>query len=333
MRVFVTGAAGFIGFHVARRFLQDGHVVHGFDGLTPYYDPQLKRDRLAILEGADDYRNHVGMLEDFDSLRAAYQAAEPDLVIHLAAQAGVRHSLENPRAYIDANLVGFFNLIECARERPPRHLLCASTSSVYGERVDTPFFETDRTDLPITLYAATKKANEVMAHAYSHLWSLPTTMFRFFTVYGPWGRPDMAPLKFVEAIEAGRPIDIYNFGDMRRDFTFIDDLVEAIGRLADCAPQAGVADTDDPSLSPVAPFRVVNIGRGAPVALLDFIDAIEAALGKKAVRNFLPMQKGDVPQTFADCSLLERLTGYRPSTSVTEGVGKLVDWMRERKTR
>lgn len=329
MRVFVTGTAGFIGFHVARRFLADGHIVDGFDGMTPYYDLQLKRDRLAILGRTNNYRHHTGMLEEFDALRAAYQASAPDLVVHLAAQAGVRYSLENPRAYVDSNLQGFFNLIECAREAPPRHLMCASTSSVYGERHDTPFFETDRTDHPITLYAATKKANEAMAHAYAHLWALPTTMFRFFTVYGPWGRPDMAPLKFIEAIEAGRPIDIFNHGDMRRDFTFIDDLVEAIVRLSDRVPQAG-GDTDDSTLAPAAPFRVVNIGRGAPVALLDFIDAIERALGKRAERRYLPMQKGDVPQTFADCAALERLTGYRPSTSVEEGVGRLVAWVRER---
>lgn len=331
MRVFITGTAGFIGFHLARRFLDLGHIVDGFDGMTPYYDLQLKRDRLAILHRTNGYRHHEGMLEDMVVLQDAYQSAAPDLVVHLAAQAGVRYSLENPRAYVDSNLVGFFNLLECARETPPKHLMCASTSSVYGERQDVPFREGDRTEFPLTLYAATKKANEVMAHSYAHLWSLPTTMFRFFTVYGPWGRPDMAPLKFMQAIEAGRPIDIYNFGDMQRDFTFIDDLVEGIVRLADAVPTRG-SDTDDSSLSPVAPFRIVNIGRGAPVALLDFIDALESALGKKAIRNYLPMQKGDVPVTYADCALLERLTGFRPSTGVGEGVPALVRWYRERST-
>lgn len=329
LRVFVTGSAGFIGFHLCRRLLADGHIVDGFDGMTAYYDLRLKQDRLEVLGRTNGFRQHTGMLEDFEALRAAYESAQPDLVVHLAAQAGVRYSLENPRAYIDSNLTGFFNLLECARLAPPKHLLCASTSSVYGQRRDVPFYETDRTDFPITLYAATKKANEAMAHAYAHLWSLPTTMFRFFTVYGPWGRPDMAPLKFVEAIEAGRTIDIYNHGDMLRDFTFIDDLVEAIVRLADVIPQAG-ADSDDPSLSPVAPFRIVNIGRGSPVALLDFIAAIERSLGRKAVRNYMPMQKGDVPVTYADCALLERLTGYRPSTSVDEGVAALVAWYRAR---
>jgi UDP-glucuronate 4-epimerase len=327
MRVFVTGSAGFIGFHLCRRLLDAGHIVDGYDGLTPYYDVALKRDRLALLERTNNFRNHIGMLEDMPTLTAAYEAAQPDVVVHLAAQAGVRYSLENPRAYIDSNLVGFFNLIECARVMPPRHLLCASTSSVYGQRRDTPFTEDQRTDFPITLYAATKKANEVMAHAYAHLWSLPTTMFRFFTVYGPWGRPDMAPLKFVEAIEQGRPIDIYNHGDMSRDFTFVDDLVEGIVRLADIIPVIG-AETDDPSLSPVAPFRIVNIGRGAPTPLLDFIDSIERKLGRKAQRNMMPMQKGDVPVTFADGALLYRLTGYRPSTGIDEGVGALVDWYR-----
>ena len=330
MRVFVTGSAGFIGFHLCRRLLADGHTVDGFDGMTAYYDLQLKHDRLAILSRSNAFRQQTGMLEDFDALHEAYDAAQPDVVVHLAAQAGVRYSLENPRAYVDSNLTGFFNLIECARLSPPRHLLCASTSSVYGQRTDVPFFEADKTDFPITLYAATKKANEVMAHAYAHLWSLPTTMFRFFTVYGPWGRPDMAPLKFVEAIEAGRTIDIYNHGDMSRDFTFVDDLVEAIVRLTDVVPQIG-SDTDDASLSPVAPFRIVNIGGGSPVALLDFVDAVEAALGKTAVRNYLPMQKGDVPATYADGALLERLTGYRPSTRVPEGVGALVEWYRARR--
>ena len=329
MRVFVTGSAGFIGFHLCRRLLADGHVVDGFDGMTPYYDPQLKRDRLSILERSNGFHQHVGMLEDFDALRAAYAASAPDVVVHLAAQAGVRYSLENPRAYVDSNLVGFFNLIECAREMPPKHLLCASTSSVYGQRRDTPFHETDDTDRPITLYAATKKANEVIAHSYAHLWSLPTTMFRFFTVYGPWGRPDMAPLKFIEAIEAGWPIDIYNFGDMSRDFTFIDDLVEAIVRLADVPPAVGDA-SDDPAMAPGAPFRIVNIGRGQPVPLLEFVEAIELALGKKAERNLMPMQKGDVPRTFADCTLLEELTGYRPATGVSAGVAALVDWYRAR---
>ena len=330
MRFFVTGSAGFIGFHLCRRLLADGHLVDGFDAMTPYYDPALKERRLAILARTNGFRNTVAALEDMAALEAAYRAARPDVVVHLAAQAGVRYSLENPRAYVDSNIVGTFNLMECARMMAPQHLLMASTSSVYGASATTPFFETTPTDRPITLYAATKKATEAMAHSYAHLWSLPTTMFRFFTVYGPWGRPDMAPLKFLEAIEAGRPIDIYNHGDMRRDFTFIDDLVEAIARLVDCAPARAAAD-EDASVSPDAPFRVVNIGRGAPAHLMDFIAEIEKATGKTAIRNYLPMQKGDVPITFANCDLLEKLTGYRPSTDIAAGVAALVDWYRSQR--
>jgi UDP-glucuronate 4-epimerase len=329
MRIFVTGAAGFIGFHVCRRLLDDGHVVDGFDGLTPFYDHGLKAERRALLEGRNNFRIHVAMLEDEAALAAALAAAKPEVVIHLAAQAGVRYSLENPRAYVQSNIVGSFNLMEALRGVAPRHLLMASTSSLYGISRHLPFVESQHTDQPLTLYAASKKAMEVMAHAHAHLSNVPATMFRFFTVYGPWGRPDMAPLKFVDAIDAGRPIDIYNNGDMRRDFTYIDDLVESIVRLIDCIPRPAEAGaTDEPALSPVAPFRIVNIGRGEPVNLLDFIAEIERKLGKRAIRNYLPMQKGDVPVTFADCHLLERLTGYRPATGVREGVGALVDWYR-----
>lgn len=332
MRYFVTGSAGFIGFHLCRRLLADGHLVDGFDAMTPYYDPALKQRRLDILSRTNGFRNTVGALEDMAALETAYREARPDIVVHLAAQAGVRYSLENPRAYIESNLVGTFNLLECARLLSPRHLLMASTSSVYGASSDTPFFETNQTDRPITLYAATKKATEAMGHSYAHLWSLPTTMFRFFTVYGPWGRPDMAPLKFLEAIEQDRPIDVYNHGDMLRDFTYIDDLIEAIVRLVACAPDprhpAGERDT----ISPVAPFRTVNIGRGSPVPLLDFVAALERAAGKMAKRNYLPMQKGDVPVTFANCDLLESLTGYRPATDIEAGVAALVAWRRTAKT-
>lgn len=326
MRIFVTGTAGFIGFHLARRLLAEGHVVDGFDGMTTYYDLRLKEARRAILLRSNGFRDEIAMLEDMEALTRAAEQAAPDVIVHLAAQAGVRYSLENPRAYVDANLVGTFNIMELARILKPRHLLIASTSSVYGASPSVPFYESDRTDHPLTLYAATKKAGEAMTHSYAHLWSIPTTLFRFFTVYGPWGRPDMAPIKFVDAIENGRAIDIYNNGDMSRDFTYIDDLVEAIHRLIDCAPQI---DANDPSVSPIAPHRVVNIGRGEPAPLLDFIDMIEKALGKKAIRNYLPMQKGDVPRTFANTDLLERLTGYRPQTSIDDGVSALVDWYRD----
>jgi UDP-glucuronate 4-epimerase len=325
LRVFITGTAGFIGFHLARRLLAEGHHVDGFDGMTRYYDPRLKEARRAILLAHDNYRDSVAMLEDMPALTEAVARAAPDVMVHLAAQAGVRYSLENPRAYVESNLVGTFNILEAARVTQPRHLLIASTSSVYGASPTVPFHEDDRADHPLTLYAASKKAGEAMAHSYAHLWSIPTTLFRFFTVYGPWGRPDMAPLKFLEAIESGRPIDIYNHGRMSRDFTYVDDLVEAVLRLMDCVPQR---DADDPSVSPVAPWRIVNIGRGAPVPLLDFIDTLEDALGKKAQRNYLDMQKGDVPRTFASAELLEKLTGYRPQTSVEEGVRALVDWYR-----
>ena len=325
MRVFITGTAGFIGFHLARRLLAEGHEVHGFDGMTRYYDPRLKEARRTLLQREAGYADTIALLEDMPALTQAAQKASPDIIVHLAAQAGVRYSLENPRAYVDANLVGAFNVMEVARQLAPRHLLIASTSSVYGASPTVPFHETDPTDHPLTLYAASKKANEAMAHSYAHLWSIPTTMFRFFTVYGPWGRPDMAPLKFLEAIEAGRPIDIYNHGDMSRDFTYVDDLVEAILRLADCVPQR---DAGDDTVSPVAPFRIVNIGRGAPVALLDFIDTLEQAIGKKAIRNYLDMQKGDVPRTYASAARLEKLTGYRPSTPLDVGVAALVDWYR-----
>ena len=328
MRFFVTGSAGFIGFHLCRRLLADGHFVDGFDAMTPYYDPALKERRLALLAKTNGFRNTIGALEDMATLATAWDTARPDVVIHLAAQAGVRYSLENPRAYIESNLVGTFNLLECARATPPRHLLMASTSSVYGESFDVPFHETNQTDRPITLYAATKKSTELMGHSYAHLWNLPTTMFRFFTVYGPWGRPDMAPQKFLEAIEAGRPIDVYNHGDMRRDFTYIDDLVEAIVRLVDRAPATGAKVCEQDTISPVAPFRVVNIGRGAPVQLMDFIAELERAAGKPAKRNYLPMQKGDVPVTFANCDLLEALTGYRPATSIETGIEALVKWYR-----
>ena len=325
MRVFVTGTAGFIGFHLAKRLLELGFRVDGFDGLTPYYDVTLKQARHAELARFTGFRAHIALLEDMEALTRAAEVAEPEIIVHLAAQAGVRYSLENPRAYVDANLVGGFNILEIARARAVRHLLMASTSSVYGGNQHMPFLESERADYPLTLYAATKKANEAMAHSYAHLWRLPTTMFRFFTVYGPWGRPDMALFKFVDAIEKGQPIDIYNHGKMQRDFTYVGDLVEAILRLVDRAPEIGADD----SVSPVAPFRIVNIGRGEPVGLLAFIEAIERKLGKTAIRNYLEMQKGDVPQTFADCSLLERLTGYRPQTTVEEGVSAFVDWYRD----
>jgi UDP-glucuronate 4-epimerase len=328
MNIFVTGTAGFIGFHLTQRLLELGHQVDGFDGMTPYYDVRLKEERHQILAKSNRFRAHIAMLEDYSALSTAVEAAKPDVIIHLAAQAGVRYSLENPRAYIDANLVGTFNVMEMTRIHQIKHYLFASTSSVYGGNKVVPFVEQQHTDHPLTLYAATKKATEVMAHSYAHLWNIPSTAFRFFSVYGAWGRPDMALYKFVDAIENDQPIDIYNHGKMERDFTYVTDLVEGIARLVECVPSAKLSEglNDDNSLSPVAPFRVVNIGRGAPISLLHFIEEIETKLGKKAIRNYMDMQPGDVPSTFANADLLERLTGYRCQTTVREGVSAFVDW-------
>jgi UDP-glucuronate 4-epimerase len=326
MRILVTGAAGFIGFHLARRLLADGHKVAGLDGLTAYYDPALKAARLAELTPLPGFTFEPLMLEDFAGMSAAFERARPEVVVHLAAQAGVRYSLENPRAYVDANLVGTFNVLELAKAAKLRHLLHASTSSTYGASEKRPFEETDRADYPLTLYAATKKAGELMSHSVSHLSDLPTTAFRFFTVYGPWGRPDMAPWRFAEAIDAGRPIEVYGTGIIWRDFTYVDDLVEAIVRLIGSPPVKGQPFGPMDSLSPVAPWRVVNIGRGEPLKLDDLIAAIEAALGKRAQRRQLPMQAGDVPLTFASSALLETLTGYRPDTRLNEGVRRFCDW-------
>jgi len=324
MRVLVTGAAGFIGFHLARRLLAAGVEVDGYDGMTPYYDVSLKQARWAELRRFPGFRSRVAMLEDAAALIDFVR--EPDVIVHLAAQAGVRYSLENPRAYVDANLVGTFNVMEISRG--VRHFLLASTSSVYGANSAMPFRETDRTDHPLTLYAATKKATEDMAHAYAHLWKIPTTAFRFFTVYGPWGRPDMALFKFVAATLKGEPIDVYGHGQMKRDFTYIDDLVEAVMRLIDKPPVEGSPVGPEDSLSPAAPYRVVNIGGGRPVGLLAFIGAVESALGGPIQRRMLDMQKGDVPETFAAPDLLQVITGFTPSTDVATGVRAFVEWYR-----
>ncbi len=331
-KIFITGTAGFIGYHLARLLLDEGFTVHGFDGLTDYYDVRLKRRRHQMLLQSAGFSATEAMLEDQEALDRAIDGFAPDVIVHLAAQAGVRYSLENPRAYLDANVIGTFNVMEAARRLDVRHLLMASTSSVYGANEDMPFSETEKADTQLTIYAATKKANESMAHAYAHLHDLPTTMFRFFTVYGPWGRPDLALFKFVDAILENRPIDIYNHGDMYRDFTYVSDLVRGIRLLIDAVPErpanAGEIPKDD-SLSPVAPFRIVNIGNSQKVRLLDFVDAIEAELGLKATRNYMPMQTGDVPATWADADLLQSLTGYRPQTEIREGIKHFVTWFRD----
>lgn len=324
-RAFITGTAGFIGFHLAELLLQEGWEVAGYDGMTDYYDVKLKQRRHEILRQHECFTATEAMLEDASALNATVAAARPDVIIHLAAQAGVRYSIENPRAYVEANLVGTFNLMEAALEVRPAHLLMASTSSVYGANTEMPYSETHKVDTQMSFYAATKKANEAMAHAWAHIHGLPTTMFRFFTVYGPWGRPDMALFKFTRAILAGEPIDVYNHGEMWRDFTYVDDLVRAIRLLIDAAPGQATAIQDD-SLSPVAPWRVVNIGNSTRVRLEDFIDAIEVATGRQAVRNYMDMQPGDVPATWADAGLLRRLTSYAPQTDFVEGVARFVDW-------
>jgi UDP-glucuronate 4-epimerase len=331
-RAFVTGTAGFIGYHLAELLLAEGFAVHGYDGMTDYYDVTLKQRRHQMLLQHPGFTATVAMLEDDDRLWAAAEAFKPDVIVHLAAQAGVRYSIENPRAYIDSNVVGTFNVMEVARKLEVRHLLMASTSSVYGANEDMPFGECDKADTQRTIYAATKKATESMGHSYAHLWNLPVTMFRFFTVYGPWGRPDMALYKFVDAILEGRAIDIYNHGEMYRDFTYVSDLVRGIRLLID-TPPARPAEGEEiepgDSLSPVAPFRVVNIGNSQKVRLLDFVDAIEAETGVEAIRNYMEMQPGDVPATWADASLLQRLTGYRPETEIREGIAQFVAWFRD----
>ena len=331
-KVLVTGSAGFIGFHLSRLLLAEGFRVHGLDGMTDYYDVRIKQRRHQMLLQSEAFSCTEAMLEDAETLMRLADDFQPDVIVHLAAQAGVRYSLENPRAYIDANIVGTFNVMEAARVHAVDHLLMASTSSVYGANEEMPFIETEKADTPLTIYAATKKANEAMGHSYAHLHDLPTTMFRFFTVYGPWGRPDMALFKFVDAILEDRPIDIYNHGDMYRDFTYVEDLVRGIRLLIDAAPvRPATRDeiTEGDSLSPVAPYRVVNIGNSEKVRLLDFIEAIEQALGKEAIRNYMPMQTGDVPATWANADLLKRLTGYRPQTDYREGVARFVAWFRE----
>ena len=326
MRFLVTGHAGFIGYHVSRRLLEADHQVLGVDGMTDYYDVALKQARVELLNRFPGFTGVRAMLEETARWRPAAEEFVPDVVIHLAAQAGVRYSLEEPGSYISSNLVGTFNILELARDLKPAHLMFASTSSVYGANTDMPFDELQRTDHPLSLYSATKKACESMAHSYSHLFGVPTTGLRFFTVYGPWGRPDMALFKFTRAILAGEPIDVYGAGHLQRDFTYVDDLVDAIVALAARAPVSGQPVGDFDSLSPVAPYRVVNIAGGTQVELLDYIAGLERALGRTATRNLMPMQPGDVTATESDPSLLRALTGTSPTTPVEEGVRRFVDW-------
>ncbi|MBY0337218.1 MAG: SDR family NAD(P)-dependent oxidoreductase [Acetobacteraceae bacterium] len=326
MRVLVTGSAGFIGFHLARRLLAAGHEVAGLDNMNAYYDVALKRARHAELARHPGFAPHVMDLADRDRLARLVDGVRPELVFHLAAQAGVRHALKAPEDYVASNIVGSFHLLEACRAHPPRHLLMASTSSVYGASTALPFRETEPADTALNIYAASKRSMEVMAHGHAHLTRLPITAFRFFTVYGPWGRPDMALFSFTEAILAGRPIRLHNHGDMERDFTFVDDLVEAILRLADHMPEAGRPVSAADSVTAAAPYRVVNIGAGAPVPLPAFVAAIESATGRRAIRELVPMQPGELHRTWADNTLLRDLTGFSPPTRVEDGVARFVEW-------
>lgn len=330
--VLVTGSAGFIGYHTCKLLLEAGHRVIGLDAMTDYYDVRLKQRRHEMLSAYPGFSACEARLETPGVLLELFAQHEPGVVIHLAAQAGVRFSIDAPRSYVEANLVGTFELLEAARAHPPAHMLLASTSSAYGANTKMPYAETDKADHQMSFYAATKKATEAMAHSYAHLYHLPVTMFRFFTVYGPWGRPDMALFKFTRAILEDTPIDVYNHGNMMRDFTHVDDLTYAVERLAGAVPPAPDSDAavlEGDSLSPVAPFRVVNIGNSEPVKLLDFISAIEAATGRVAQKNMMDMQPGDVPATWADAGLLRQLIGEMPRTEIAQGVAGFVAWYRD----
>jgi UDP-glucuronate 4-epimerase len=329
MAIMVTGSAGFIGFHLARRLLARGDTVVGVDNLNTYYDPTLKAARLRILEETPGYSHARIDLADREAMASLFAETKPQEVVNLAAQAGVRYSLENPHAYVDSNLVGFLNVLEGCRAVQTRHLVYASTSSVYGANAKLPFSVHDHAVHPITLYAATKVANEAMAHAYAHLFHIPCTGFRFFTVYGPWGRPDMSPMKFVKAIHEGAPIDVYGGGRMQRDFTYVDDIVEGLVASLDRPPQADPAwdaRAPDPAASGVAPWRVLNLGNSQPVDLMRYIQVFEEKLGRKAVLNLLPMQPGDVTNTEADVTETMAALDYAPSTPLEVGIGRFVDW-------
>lgn len=330
MKVLITGVAGFIGFHLAKRFLKENFSVIGLDNLNDYYSVELKKDRLKQINSEQFKFYHLD-LADAQKLEELFQKENPDYVINMAAQAGVRYSLINPKAYVESNLVGFVNLLECCRHYKVKHLIFASSSSVYGLNTKTPFSIHHNVDHPISLYAASKKANELMAHTYAYLYNLPCTGLRFFTVYGPWGRPDMALFLFTKAILEDKPIKVFNYGQMERDFTYIDDIVEGVYRLTNYIPKPNPnwsGDNPDPATSP-APYKVYNIGNNNPVKLLDFIAAIEKALGKEAKKEFLPLQPGDVPKTFADIDDLAKDVGFSPSTPIEKGIAKFIEWYKQ----
>jgi UDP-glucuronate 4-epimerase len=332
--VLVTGAAGFIGFHLCRRLLDDGNNIVGIDNMNDYYDVNLKLDRLAILRKYSHfnfYKKDISDLEATEQIFANTYNTVFDAVINLAAQAGVRYSLKNPHSYIKSNIVGFTNILECCRHSKIKHLVFASSSSIYGLNEKIPFSVSDNVDHPVSLYAASKKANELMAHTYAHLYDLPCTGLRFFTVYGPWGRPDMAYFSFTKAIMENKPIDVYNFGRMKRDFTYIDDIIEGVVRVMDKIPQSNPKwdrTNPDPGSS-YAPYKLYNIGNNSPVELIKFIEVLENSIGKKAQKNMLPMQQGDVPITFAEVDDLMKQVGFKPSTPLEEGLKKFVEWYRD----
>ncbi|PTE27241.1 NAD-dependent epimerase [Staphylococcus equorum] len=330
MKILITGTAGFIGSHLAKKLISQGHEVVGVDSINDYYSVTLKEDRLTSI-GNDNFTFYKTKLENYEELTKIFTDEKPEVVVNLAAQAGVRYSIENPRAYIDSNIVGFMNILECSRHLNIQNLIYASSSSVYGANTSKPFSTSDNIDHPLSLYAATKKSNELMAHTYSHLYNLPTTGLRFFTVYGPWGRPDMALFKFTDAIVKDETIDVYNHGKMMRDFTYVDDIVEAISRLVKKPASPNLewmGESPDPGSS-YAPYKVYNIGNNSPVRLMEFVEAIENKLGKEAKKNYMDLQPGDVPETYANVDDLFRDINFKPETTIQDGVNKFVDWYLE----
>ena len=330
MKIFVTGSSGFIGFHLSRKLLNKGYKVHGFDSMNDYYDIKLKRDRLKILKSFKNFSFTKDKLENKKKLEKIIKLFKPQIIIHLAAQAGVRYSIKKPQIYLNSNIIGTFNVIEASKKIKVRHLIIGSSSSVYGANKKFPFSEIDKTDHQVSFYASTKKSAESLAHSYSSLWKIPITMLRFFTVYGPWGRPDMALFKFTKGILSNKKIDIYNHGKMYRDFTYIEDIVNGMILLINKIPKLNTNTRyQNDSLSPVAPFRILNIGNTKKVYLLDFIKQIEKELGRKAIKNYMPLQKGDVKQTLSNSYLLKRITGYNPKTNYKIGIKKFVDWYKK----
>jgi len=330
MRILITGSSGFIGFHLTKLLLTKKHQVHGYDSMNNYYDTKLKKARLNILKKFKNFSFTKANIEDEKKLNNIFKKFKPQIVIHLAAQAGVRYSIEKPRVYLKSNITGTFNIIEASHKLKVKHLIMASSSSVYGANKKIPFKEIDQTETQLSIYASTKKSNESMAHSYSNIWKIPITMLRFFTVYGPWGRPDMALFKFTKGILKNKKIDIYNKGKMYRDFTYIDDVVNGIKLLINKIPNnKQLKKYKNDSLSPIAPFRILNIGNTKKVFLLDFIKQIEKELGKKGIRNYMPLQKGDVKQTLSDTNLLRKITGYNPKTEYKSGIKKFINWYKD----